>query len=154
MINKDKNTPLYCVRFTSRINFPIFLYAPKGFVSLQNFCWNFSQNFMFHLWMGKIFKVIKFKLLENVFASQKIKSTYFHLCPPGKKSDPKFLSSSTWQKGNYSFPPQAAFFFKPISPARRKGSKGTILVLITGYYLNRVLWWWRRPTSKFLKKTI
>lgn len=87
--------------------------------------------------MGKNLKSMVFKLLENVFASQKIKALIFFHAPQAKLS-PRSLSIIRLTKGKLLIPPTSSTILQIYFPPSRKGSNGTMLVLLNGYYLSRV----------------
>ena len=70
---------------------------------------------------------IVLRLLENAFASQKIKSRDFYLCPsPLGKTLPRVLIIRPQPEGNNSFPPGSAFleiYFKPLPCCYFMGKK-------------------------------
>ena len=43
---------------------------------------NFHSDLYIPLWLGKVFKFLVFRLLENAFTSQKIESTLYAHTPP------------------------------------------------------------------------
>ena len=62
------------------------------YISLHKSNWTFSQICISLLWLGKFFKFIVFRLLENAFAFKKLKLGIFS--PSPWKTSPRVLSSS------------------------------------------------------------
>ena len=67
---------------------------------------NFLSNLYAPPWFEENFKFIVFRLLENAFASQKIKSShfknFFYSCVLGKTFPQVFINNNTQAEGNYS----------------------------------------------------
>ena len=81
---------------------------------------NFLSKLYIPPWLGKIFKFLVFKLLEDAFASHKIGSGIFLLMPPGEFLPQVLVISSPQAEGNYTSP--HAVFFENLSPSRRGGA--------------------------------
>lgn len=81
---------------------PLF-YTPR-FISFQNIGWIFPKTCMW-----KIFKFMVFKLVEHVFASQKIEYIHSDWCPLPGKNLPQVLAISSQAEGNHSSPPGSVF---------------------------------------------
>ena len=67
------------LELASNIHPLVFLYLP-----LQNICWIFSRTYISQHGWGNLSKFMVFRLLENAFGSQKIKTIHFYLCPLDK----------------------------------------------------------------------
>ena len=80
---------------------------------------NFLSKLYIPPWLGKIFKFLVFKLLEDAFASHKIGSGIFLLMPPGEFL-PRFLSSVPPRQREITRPPMQ-FFLKIFPPAEEEG---------------------------------
>ena len=81
---------------------------------------NFHSNLYIPPQMRKMLKFIVFRLLENVFAKQKIESRQFHSCHSGQNSPPCFLLSLPKQsKITYSYP--GNILLKIYSPQQKGG---------------------------------
>ena len=94
--------------FTSRIHHLIFLWTPKGFISLEYFL-IFFPNLYIPPWLKKCFKFMVLRLLENTFLSQRIESVHFYSWFQAKLY-PRFLSSLLQAEGYYPFPPNKVFW--------------------------------------------
>ena len=70
---------------TSRIYPLIFLWTPEGFIPLEYFL-NFFSNLYIPPWLGKSFKFMVLRLMENTFVTQNIESVHFYLWPLTKFS--------------------------------------------------------------------
>ena len=79
----------------SRIHTLIFLWTPKGFISLESFL-NFFLNLNIPPWLQRSF-TFGVKITANTFVSQKIESVHFYSCPQAKLYR-KILSLSSRQK--------------------------------------------------------
>ena len=104
----------------SKVHPLIFLWTRKGFISLEFFL-NFFPNLYTPPWLWRSFKFIVFRLLANIFVSQKIKSLHFYSCPRAKLS-PRFLSLSPREK-EITHSSRAAFSEDISSSAERGGEK-------------------------------
>ena len=70
----------------------------------------FVEFFQAGIRLGKVFKLMVFRLLEDAFLSQNIVSSHFLIMPlPDSKLSRRFLSSPHRQRDITDFP-QAAFF--------------------------------------------
>ena len=92
--------------------------TPWRFISLQNFYWFLSSKAYFPSWLAKIFNFM-FRLLENAFASQKVKSRHFCYVP-------QVLIITPEAEGDHSLRPESVFFLTPLppSPSRKRGRRG------------------------------
>ena len=72
----DYHSCCFRINLFLRINVPIFLQTPLNLMSIQNVCQIFSKACISHQ-LGKIFKMMLFRLLQNAFVSQKSKSRPF-----------------------------------------------------------------------------
>ena len=73
---------------------------------------NFLSNLHIPPWLGKTFKFVVLRLLENAIASQKYESSHIYSWYPSKTL-PQVLIITPWREiTNYQ---QAAFFQKPLS---------------------------------------
>ena len=100
-----------------------YLVPPHRDLSLSKIFVEFSLKHGYATWLWKIFKFMVFRILENPFAIQKIKSRHFYLCPIGS-TFPTSLSSPLppQAEGNCSFPP-ARHFFKNLFPPAEEGEE-------------------------------
>ena len=81
---------------------------------------NFHSNLYIPPQMRKMLKFIVFRLLESVFAKQKIESRHFHSCHSRQNSPPCFLLSLPKQsKITYSYP--GNILLKIYSPQQKGG---------------------------------
>ena len=88
----------------------------------QEFLLDFLSNLNIPPWLGKIFKLMLFRLLENAFASQTFESIHFYSCPsPGKTSH--ILIFTPKEEENYPF--SAGSFFSKIYSSKQKGGTMT-----------------------------
>ena len=78
----------------------IFLWTLRGFIFSPEYFLIFFSNLYIAKWLQKSFKFMVSRLLENAFASQKIESVHFFLCPQAKIS-PRFLLLPIQARGNY-----------------------------------------------------
>ena len=91
------------------------LFYPLGFIGLQNL-WCIFLKPVYPTMVGKIFKFMVFRLLENAFVSQKIEFRHFHTYP---RLLHRQISPSVSYHHLSCITPQAVFFRKPIPPAER-----------------------------------
>ena len=76
---------------------PSYIYGLLRALSFQNICWIFLSNLYISPWLGKNFKFMIFRSLENTFASQKIESNHFYSCFQCK-THPQVLIITTRQR--------------------------------------------------------
>ena len=88
--------------------------SPLGFYLTPENWLNFLPDLYVPSWLGKFFKFMVFKLLENAFASQKIESWHFHSCFSRQ-------NITLPGRGKLHIPQKAALFGKFVLPS----SKGT-----------------------------
>ena len=88
----------------------VYFCRPHRSLSLQNLHY-FLLKLYIPPWLGKTFRFIVSRLLENAFPSQKIESLHFHLCHPHGKLSGKLLSLPPKQRGIINPPPGSIFFF-------------------------------------------
>ena len=106
---------------TSRIYPLIFLWTPEGFIPLEYFL-NFFSNLYIPPWLGKSFKFMVLRLMENAFVTQNIESVHFYLWPLTKFSLRfPLLHPPLQPEENYSLPKQN--FLKIYFFASRKWGK-------------------------------
>ena len=87
---------------------------------------NFLSNVCIPQRVGKMFKFIEFKFLENVL----IQGIFTHAPPHSKIAPPplQVLVITPWTKINYSFP-YAVLFRKSVCPSSRKGRRKLLYTL-------------------------
>ena len=97
---------------TSRIHLLIFRWIPQG-LSLQIIVEFFLKPVYFTMVkispMGRIFKFMVLRLLENVFVSRKNESFYSSSHAP-EQTPSRFLLSHPQRERYYTFPPGSFFF--------------------------------------------
>ena len=85
----------------------------RFYLSLE-FLLSFFSNLYIPPWLGKIFKFVVFRLLENAFASQKIESRHFFSCP--RHNSPPVLCHPHTDSPPPPPPPQVTVFQKSVTP--------------------------------------
>ena len=83
----------------------------------QQFLVNFQSNQYIPPWLGKTFKFMVFRLLENSFRGHRIEFMYFYFCKLAKRSL-RFLSSPPRQRETLLIPSKAALFEKSFPSSR------------------------------------
>ena len=89
-------------QLTSRIHPLIFLWAPKGFISLE-FFFNFFSKPVYSTMVKEKFQIYGVKITGNYICESKIESADFYLCPQAEGNH------SPQAEGNYPFLPNSIF---------------------------------------------
>ena len=96
----------------------MFLWTPKGCISLSRIFLDFFLICIFHHGSGKVSN-LWLRLLVNTFVIQKIESVHFYSCPPSKTLPQVFIITPRQKEITYYF--QTAFSEDIFFPSRKGG---------------------------------
>ena len=104
----------------------------KGLYTFPEHSLNFFSNLYIRPRLGKVFKFMMFRLLENAFMSEKVESRHSYLCSTSSKTHLQVLIINPQTEGNYSFPP-GSIFSRIFFPQQKGGREETMFTVLEKY---------------------